>query len=158
MSLGYLRIKPRQTCQNMNIGNKYTKALNLTRNKSVDVRYRLLLLKWRAFHDVITIASMALQRICLKQCIFASTVGGNFMIGLVQTSTEVIPYLRQLLPLYQCLINPFSTAPVTLTGGIIQEPLSLRNLIYSDDSFIRTLLSPADTSGLTSFPDYWVAY
>ena len=31
-------------------------------------------------------------------------------------------------------------------------------LKYSDDSFIRTRLSPADTSGLTSFPDYWVAY
>ena len=33
-----------------------------------------------------------------------------------------------------------------------------RDEYYSDDSFIRTRLSPADTSGLTSFPDYWVAY
>ena len=29
--------------------------------------------------------------------------------------------------------------------------------VYSDDSFIRTRLSPAGTSGLTSFPDYRVA-
>ena len=27
-------------------------------------------------------------------------------------------------------------------------------IMYSDDSFIRTRLSPANTSGLTSFPDY----
>ena len=29
---------------------------------------------------------------------------------------------------------------------------------YSDDSLIRTRLFPVDISGLTSFPDYWIAY
>ena len=28
---------------------------------------------------------------------------------------------------------------------------------YSDDSFIQTRLFPFDSSGLTSFPDYWIA-
>ena len=30
--------------------------------------------------------------------------------------------------------------------------------MYSDDSFIRTRLSPVDISGLTSLPDYWIAH
>ena len=29
---------------------------------------------------------------------------------------------------------------------------------YSDDSFIRTRLFPSDTSGLMSFPDYWISH
>ena len=30
--------------------------------------------------------------------------------------------------------------------------------MYSDDLFIPTRLFPADISGLTSFPDYWIAH
>ena len=33
----------------------------------------------------------------------------------------------------------------------------MEGYIYSDDSLYRTRLFPADTSGLTSFPDYWIA-
>ena len=29
---------------------------------------------------------------------------------------------------------------------------------YSDDLFIGTRLFPVDLSGLTSFPDYWIAH
>ena len=29
--------------------------------------------------------------------------------------------------------------------------------VYSDDSLIRTRLFPPEISGLTSFPDYWIA-
>ena len=31
-------------------------------------------------------------------------------------------------------------------------------MVYSDDSLIRTRLFPVDISGLTSFPDYWIAH
>ena len=30
--------------------------------------------------------------------------------------------------------------------------------MYSDDSLNQTRLFPADISGLTSFPDYWIAH
>ena len=30
--------------------------------------------------------------------------------------------------------------------------------MYSDNSYIRTRLFPVDISGLTSFPDYWIAH
>ena len=30
--------------------------------------------------------------------------------------------------------------------------------MYSDDSLNLTRLFPADISGLTSFPDYWIAH
>ena len=39
-----------------------------------------------------------------------------------------------------------------------EEEIDDDKVSYSDDLFIRTRLFPVDISGLTSFPDYWIAH